>query len=883
MGSLREWLIRFGVLLTRRARAHDEDLRSELEFHRDMIEADLLKRGVEPAAARREARLRVGGPTQLLDQYGDQRSWRLGESLLQDARYGLRSLGRTPGFTIAAVVTLALGIGATTTVLTVSRAVLIEPLPYTTASRLVMISEDASEDGLGNIGFGTFTEFRDRTRSFTAMAAIRSWQTTLVTSEAERLAGMRVSWNYFDLLGASPALGRTFTAVDDHPDRWRVVVLSDALWRRRFGADPGVIGRTVRMNDLSFEVIGVMPPSFEDVLSARFYQPAEIWSALGYGPSLPYACRSCRHLKAIGTLTPGSTIADASADLDVTRRAQANQFPSDYGVGMGRAVPLRDVISGPVRPALLMLLAAAGFVLLIACANVASLLLARATSRTKELAVRAALGAGRGRIVRQLLTESLLLWTLSGIAGAGLAAVAVRALVANAPVDLPRAGSIVADGWLLAAALAIAAFTGLLFGAAPAITSSRILARSLRGEGRATTGGATRLRQILVIADLAVALVLLVGAGLMTRSVSRLLDVDPGFNPAGVLTTQFSLVGTAYRDDAAVRTFIDRLVERVGALPGVDSVAVSGQVPMGGNRDQFGIYLEGLEPDRGGDAPDAERYSVTPDYFAVMQIPLRRGRLLLPSDGPSSEPVALVSETAARTLFKGHDPVGRRMKVGSSPGTPWRTIVGIVGDVRHAQLSETTVPQMYLPQSQFTDSFLVLSVRTTLADPTRLTPDVRSVLRELDPSVPMYSVAALDALVARSSARPRFVSMLLGGFSGVSLLLAAVGLYGVVSFTVSRRTREVGVRIALGARPAHILAMVFGSGAATVGIGVLAGLALALPMARLIEAELFAVMPFDLPTLAGAVVALLLVAATAHLVPIRRALKVDPTVALREE
>ena len=883
MGYLREWLTRLGVLLARRARSRDDDLRTELEFHREMIEADLLQRGVEPSAAHREARIRVGGTTQLLDQYGDQRSWRLGESFLQDLRYGLRSFARTPGFTIAAVVTLALGIGATTTVLTVVRAVLIEPLPYTTASRLAMISEDVSGQGLGNIGFGTYIEFRDRTRSFSAMAAVRSWQTTLVTSEAERLAGMRVSWNYFELLGATPALGRTFTAADDHPDRWRVVVLSDALWRRRFGADPGVVGRRVQMNDLSFEVIGVMPPAFEDVLSERFYQPAEIWSALGYAPSLSYACRSCRHLKAIGALAPGSTAADASAELGLIRTALATQFPSDYGDASEFAVPLGEAIAGPVRPALLILLAAAGFVLLIACANVASLLLARATSRTKELAVRAALGAGRGRIVRQLATESLLLWTLGGIAGAGLAAVAVRLLVANAPVDLPRAESIVADGWVLAAALAIAALTGLLFGAAPALTSSRTLARGLHGEGRGTTGGSTRLRQGLVIADLAVALVLLVGAGLMTRSVSRLLDVNPGFNPEGVLTAQFSLVGSAYREDAAVRTFIDRLMERVGALPGVESVAAAGQVPMGGNRDQFGVYLEGVEPARGGDALSTERYSVTPDYFGVMQIPLVRGRLLLPTDSASSEPVVLVSETAARSLFNGLDPIGRRMKVGGSPGTPWRTVVGIVGDVRHVQLSEITSPQMYLPQSQFTDSFLVLAIRTSLSDPARLTAEVRGALRELDPSVPMYDVATLDALVGKSSARARFVSTLLRGFSGVSLLLAAVGLYGVVSFAVARRTREVGVRVALGARPAHILRMVFGAGATTVGIGILAGLALALPMARLIEAELFAVRPFDLPTLVSAVTALLLVAGVAHLVPMRRALGVDPTIALREE
>jgi putative ABC transport system permease protein len=881
VGRVREWAARLGALLTRRERDGEDALRAELEFHRDQLEADLVRSGLEPGVARREAARRLGGMTQVAEAWADQRSWGPGEALVQDVRYALRGFRRTPGFTTAAVATLALGIGATTAVLTVAHALLIRPLPYAAPDRLTVVSE-GPEGTMANIGFGTFTELRDRAQTLQGIAAIRSWQATLVTSEAERLQGMRVSWNYFELLGVDPALGRRFTNADDHPDRWRVVLLSDGLWRRRFGADPRVIGQTIRMNDLTFEIIGVMPAGFDDLLSDRFYRAAEIWAPLGYAASVPSACRSCRHLKAVAGLAPGRGPADASAELDAIRTSLAAQFPADYGDGSMAVRPLAQVIAGDVRTPLVVLLGAATFVLLIACANVASLLLARGSARSRELAVRSALGAGRGRILRQLVTESLLLWSLGGIAGAALAALAVRTLVAASPVDLPRAATIVADGPVLLSAIAVAVVTGLLFGVIPALVSSRGLGVTLSST-RSVTSGSTRLRQALIAVDLAVAIVLLVGAGLMTRSVARLLDVDPGFNPDGVLTAQFSLVGTAYREDAPVRTFIDQLVARAAVLPGVSAAAAAGQVPMGGNRDQFGIYVEGLEPARGGDAPSAERYSVTPDYFRVMEIPLVRGRLFAAWDRSTSDPVVVLSETAARTLFTGLDPIGRRLRVGSSPGTPWRTVVGIVGDVRHTELSETAWPQLYLPQSQFTDSFLVLTLRTATEDPAELAPAVRRILKEMDPAVPMYDVARLDALVAATSKRKTFVAGLLGTFSVVSLMLAAVGLYGVVSYAVAGRTREVGLRMALGAGPGRILRMVFGTAAVPFAAGLTGGLLLSLPLGFWLRSELYEVEPIDPVTLAVAMSTILLVAGIAHLVPIRRALRIDPTVALRDE
>jgi putative ABC transport system permease protein len=886
MGNLRAALLRAWGFVTRRGGLREADLQTELQFHTDMLASDLRRQGMTPGDAAREARLRLGGPTQVVEAYGDQRSIPAAESLLQDVRYAVRTYRRAPALTLAALVTLALGVGATTSIFSVVNTVLLRPLPYANPDRLVGVGDGASDSGYDNVGYATFADYRDRNRSFERMVAVRSWQTTLVTTEAERLAGMRVSWNYFDMLGVRPALGRTFRKEDDRRDGWRVLVLSDSLWRRRFNADPAVIGRTLRMNDQQYEIVGVMPAGFDDVISARFYKPAELWAALGYDPSLPYACRSCQHLKAFGQLRPGVTAKQATDDLAAVRAELTRQWPAEYDqkthIGI---VPLQDAVSGPVKEPLYVLLAAVGFVLLIACANVANLLLARGMSRSREMAVRAALGAGRARLVRQLVTESLLLWTVGGAAGVALGALLLRALADLAPVDLPRAAAIGIDGSVLAFSALLSIATGLIFGLVPALNSAPLrLTQALGSNTRASVGSSSRrARHALVIVDLAVALVLLVGAGLMLKSVGRLVSVDPGFNSAGVLTAQFSLIGEAYREDPAVYAFIERVVDRVKALPGVTAAAAAGQVPMGGNGDRYGLHIEGLEPANPAEAPSPERYSVTPDYFKVMQIPLRRGRLLTQADTTTSAPVMLISETAARTLFQGHDPIGRRVHVGDPTGSPWRTIVGIVGDVRHADLAEKVWPQMYFPQSQLTDSYIVLAIRTSTSDPAALAPAVRAIVHEADPTVPVYDVATLEALLAKSVTRRRFVMLLLVGFAGVSLLLAAVGLYGVISYTVAQRTREVGLRIALGAGRAHIFRLVLGAGAITLVAGVTAGLVASLVVTRFLQGQLFQVEPLDPGAIAGAVAALGVVAVAAHLVPIRRALRVDPTIALRQD
>jgi putative ABC transport system permease protein len=882
MATPRELAKRIAGLL--RGRRADDELRDELRFHTDMLEDDLRRRGVEPLEARRLARAQLGGVAQVSEAYGDQRTLPWIEALGQDLRYGVRMLARTPSLTFAAVLTLALGIGATTAIFSVVHAVLLRPLPYVQPDRLVTFGDAQSDGQPSNIGFATWQDYRDRTRAFESTALIRSWLPTLsLEGEAERIPAVRVSWNFFDMLGARPALGRSFRADEDAPDRSGVVIISDGLWRRRFGADPNAVGRTVRMNDRDYQVVGVMPPGFEPLISQHFYTRAEMWGVLGYDTTLPYACRGCQHLRAVGRLRAGVTVPAAKADLDAIRTQLAEQYPDEYPRGGLSAVRLQDKLAGPVRGTLITLLVAVGLVLLIACANVANLLLARATERSREMAVRAALGAGRGRLLRQLITESLVLAAVGGALGVATAALGVSSLAELAPVSIPRLDQAGIDTPVLLFAAFVSIATGVLFGTAPARRGAGVdLQSTLSARSRTSVAGGDRGRRLLIVADLALALVLLSGAGLMLKSVSRLWGVDPGFDPHGVLTLQYSLVGAAYREDPAVLAFTERVVERVDALPGAEAVAAAGQIPMGGNGDTWGFHIQGRVPANTSESPSVERYSVTPDYFRVMRIPIKRGRGFSPSDRPDSQPVIVVSESTARALWPGGDPIGHRVRTGDPERGPWRTVIGIAGDVRHTGLDTPATMQMYLPQSQVTDSYVVLVVRTDAA-PEGLASAARAIIREIDPAVPVYDVAVLQDLVARSVAPRQFVSRLLGGFAGLAVLLAAVGLYGVVSYTVAQRRRELALRVALGADRAEILRLIAGVGVRTVAAGVAVGLVGSILLVRLMGTLLFEVEAGDPQTLMAATAVLVAVASAAHWVPARRALQVDPAVALRQD
>ncbi len=864
----------------------DRDLRQELGFHLEMLERRHRDRGLSPADARRAARLELGGEAQIAEAWRDQRSIPAFETLRQDVRYGFRMLRRTPGFTASALITLALGIGANTAIFTIVDAVLLRPLPYADPDRLMTVGDRNPQGFSSNVGFATVVDWRERSRSFESFAMMRSWMPTLLTNgEAERLPAVRVSWNYFEMMGVRPILGRAFKADDDRPDHWRVLLLSESLWRRRFGADPTVVGRTVVMNDREYRIVGVMPASFEPLDARRYYNAAaELWAPIGYELGGDSACRSCQHLRGFGRLEPGVSVAAATAEMNAIREQMRREHPNDYDAGSIAIVPLRDALTGDVRTALLVLLGAVAFVLLIACANVANLLLARSVTRQRELALRAVLGAARGRIVRQLLTECMMLSAGGAVAGIALAMLGLRGLSSLAPVSLPRLNEVTIDGRVLAFTLIVAALTSVVFGLLPAWRGATAgIQQRLAIDSRTSTGGPSRARSALVIADLVLALVLLAAAGLMLRTVVALTHASPGFNADRILSLQFSLVGKAYAEDPGVVAFQDRTLERLRAIPGVERVALAGQIPFGGNADCWGFHAKGRMKPNTIDDPCVERYSITPEYLQVMDIPVVAGRSFTVADTATAQPVIVISQSTAKAIWGNENPLGGQVRIGDAISGPWRTVVGVVGDVHHDDLTEPPQPAMYLPQAQNTDSFLTAVVKSSAGDAARLAPAVRMALRDLDPAVPVYDIATLASLIEKSSAQRLFVMRLLGGFAVVAVLLAAIGLYGVVSYGVTQRTREVGVRVALGARPADILRLVLSSGLVLVGVGLAAGLAAAAAATRFLGALVFGVSRTDPLTFASAGLLLAAVALLAHWVPLTRALRIDPAVALRQE
>ena len=806
---------------------------------------------------------------------------------LQDLSYAARTLRKSPGYAAVALATLALGIGASTAIFSVLDAVLLRPLPYAGGDRLVMVGDRNESPGggsPGNVGFANYVELRDRNRTFDTMAAVRFWQPTLVTDGvAELLPAMRVSANYFSMLGVRPALGQDFRPEDDRPDSWRVVILSDGLWRQSFGADPSVVGRVIRMDGNSYRVIGVLPPDYEPLVSTRYYKPARLWAPIGYDLSLPQACHSCQHLKALGRVAPGVTLEQARADLDGVRRRLALEHPLEYGEGSMDVAPLSREVTSGLRTPLIVLVGAVGFVLLIACANVANLTLARSLRRGPELAIRSALGASRGRLVRQLFAESLVLCAAGGALGFLLAGLLQSTLLRLAPVTLPRADQIAIDARVLGFAALASLTAAFLSGGVPALRASAArLSATLASESRGSAAsGVSRARRILTVAELALAVILVSAAFLMVRSMARLLDTPFGFSTHRVLTLGLSTPADA-TTDAAIVAFQDRLLESVRALPEVEAVALVSQVPLGGNGDYYGFHVEGRMRSNPAEDPSVERYSVTPDYFRAMGVPLRRGRAFTAEDRADSPAVMIVSESTARTLFPGRDPIGERVRIGSAREGPWRTIVGVAGDVRHVDVALAPTPQMYLPQAQVTDGLLSLVVLARTANPASLTASIRGEVHALDPGVPIFDVASMDERVARSAAPRRFVMRILGAFALAALALAALGLYGVVAHSVGQRTREIGIRMALGATPRDIARLVLVGGSGLIAFGLAAGLLGAFGATRFLAAILYEVRPGDPASLAAAAAVLAAAALAAHWFPARRAARLDPVTALRK-
>jgi putative ABC transport system permease protein len=804
------------------------------------------------------------------------------DRLRQDLRFAIRQLSRNPGFALLAVLTLALGIGANTAIFSVVQGVVLRPLPFAEAERMVMLYTGYPDDETRYpLSPPDFMSYHDDARSFSGVAAVSPTQQTLTgIDEPTWVRVGRVSADLFEVMGVAPVVGRGFRAEENVPGQDRVAILTHAYWQTRFGGDPSVLGHTLSLDGISREVVGVLPPEFDFPGERDLYHP------LAYGETFNSTTAQGRrgeYLTVVARLRPGISPEEASAEVHAINQRLQVEFPETNSENIGISmVPLRDHLLGDVRGPLLMLLGAVGLVLLIACVNVANLLLARATTRRGELAIRTALGAGRGRVVGQLLTESLLLGVLGGAAGLVFAVWGTQALTSVAPQGIPRLDAIRMDAVVIAFAAAISLGTGLLFGLLPAIQVTRGSPQRALREGGPGAGGrpaGNRARRTLVVTEMAVAVILLVGAGLLIRSFLGLTSVDPGFQSDQLVTFSISLPASSYEAGPAVRQFYPALMERIEALPGVQAASAGSEVPLGGTGNILGFSIENQEPPAPGFVLDAAATAVLPGYFSTLGIPVRRGRPLDSGDRFESPEVLVINEAFAQRYFPGEEPVGRRISLG---GDDWWEIVGVVGNAPQYGLDRPVRPAIYMPHEQFTTRSLIMVVRAG-GDPLALATVLRGEVAALDPNLPIRQFATGENLVSEAMSQPRFYTTLLAIFAAVALVLAAVGTFGVISYMVTQRTREFGIRVALGARPADVLGMVVrqGAGMAAVGIGV--GLVAAAGLSRFLGGLLHDVGALD-PIAFGSVALLLLgVALLASYLPAHRATRADPMVALRAE
>jgi putative ABC transport system permease protein len=813
------------------------------------------------------------------------------ETLLNDIRYGIRSLLKRPSFTAVAVVTLALGIGANTAIFSVVNGVLLRPLPFVSPDRLVMLwgvdKQGPSEKV--PVSHPNFVDWRSRNQVFEQLAGFASGEMTLTgRGDPLRLRGALVTANLFPLLGVTPQRGRTFLPEEDQPGT-HVVILSHGFWQRRFGSDPNVLQQTLTLDGQAFAVVGVMPPGFAFPLKN---EPAEFWISAALnseGPAPLATQRGNLSLNVVGRLRPGVTPAQAQAEMETIVGNLAREYP-DTNEGLGvRTVPLHEELVGDVRRGLLILFGAVVCVLLIACANVANLLLAQATGRHKEIAIRAAVGASRGRIIRQLLVESLLLALCGGALGLLLAGRGTELLVALLPEGLPPLAAIGVDQRVLAFTILFSLVAGVAFGLAPAWQASRTdLTAALKEGGHGAGVGLRhmRVREALVVAEIAIALILLTGAGLLINSFLRLQQVKPGFDPHNVLTFNLSLPTTRYPQPHQVSSFYQQLVAHLEALPGVTAAGVVSPLPLSGRNASVGFSIEGVAHAASNPFPFVSNFRrVDPGYFKTMGIQIRNGRGFIAPDNLNSTPVAIVNETFARQFFPAQNPVGKRITPGymmDDRGPLTREIVGVVADVKHVRLSDAPLPELYVSQAQLPLESVTVVARTS-GDPNGLISAARNEVQALDRDLPLSDVKTLNEYLGASVARPRFNMLLLGLFAAVALILTAVGLYGVMAFTVTQRTHEIGIRLALGAQKTNVLGLMVRSGVTLALVGVAIGLAGSFALTRLLTTLLFGVTPTDPMTFATVSLGLILVALLACYVPARRATKVDPLVALRYE
>jgi putative ABC transport system permease protein len=801
--------------------------------------------------------------------------------LLRHVRFALRALRRNPGFSAVAILTMALGIGATAAIFSVIHGVLLRPLSFADPDRVAMVWLDNHQIGVRTdiTSYPYYREWRDGSHRFADMAAYaRAARNVTGDGEAERVRGAAVTANFFDVMGVVPLHGRGFVADEEYPGADASVVLSHQLWQRRYAGDAGVIGQTIQLNDRDHAVVGVMSAGF------RFPDEADFWLPLAPSEALRDNAGAF-WLYVVGRLAPGASVAAAQTEMAGVNARLAEAYPDQTAFGI-YVQPVREHLFGDVRSPLLLLLGAVGFVLLIGCANVANLLLARAAAREREMALRTALGASRGAILRQLLVESSVLAVLGGAVGLALAYTGVKVFQAIAPTDIPRLADVAVDGTVLAFALAVSVLTGLLFGLAPATQAARGGGQALRDGARGVAGARSgrRTRSVLIAGEVALALVLLVGAGLLARSLATLNAIDMGFaEPHRVLTADLTPAGEEFRDPARVLAFYDEVLDRLAGLPGVEVAAASSSILLPALANSGWFTIEGRPVQRVEERIEVTIDAVTPGYFQAVGTPLVRGRGFSPSDAAEAPLVAIINESMAREFWPGEDPIGQRYKYGSEASeSPWRTVVGVAADARRTSPVREARPSTFLPHAQVTYTGMTLALRAE-GRPIDLAPAVRREVRAVSPNVPVTRIATLDSMLGERLAGQRLTTLLAGGFSALALVLALIGIYGVVAYTVSQETRQIGVRLALGARAGSVVRLLLRQILVVVAAGATIGLAAALVLTRAMSGWLHGIASTDALTFAAVVLAIVVTAAVAAWIPARRAARVDPMVALREE
>ncbi len=799
---------------------------------------------------------------------------------ITDLRFAARVLRRAPTYAFAVIITLGLAIGATTAIFSIVEPVLLNPLPYPNADRLAFVWERNRDGTRDNIGFATYRDLVAASKTIEYAAAVGGWAPTISSpGTAERVAGDRVSWTYFRTLGLKPALGRDFLAEEDQPGRNQVVILSHRLWQRHFNGDSSVVGRAISVGGAPMTVLGVMPASLDNVISPD----VQIWRALGFA-NQPFACRTCHSLRMIARIRPGVTMAAAETELAAIHNRLERQYPTEYASVGASVVSVQGEMTREFKPALLALAGAVIIMLLIAVANVISLQLARAVRREDEFAVRTALGAGRSRLAGQLFVEGLVLAILGGAFGVIVARLTLPVLVARLPDQLPRLSAIHLNFAALGVVGAIVMGLSVVMGFAPVGRRSYDLATALRSGRRISGTGNHFVRATLVVTEVALAVVLLMSAGLVARSLVRLLSVDPGFDTTHLLTVEINSSGPQFATAAPVYAHHDRVRDAVRTLPGVTDVAVANQLPLSGQVDMYGVLDPENMPANPELAPNADRYAVSAEYLKLMRIPLLRGRTFTETDGAdTTHLVALVSTALAEQMWPGQDAIGKRIRLGGPKGLD-RTVIGVVGNIRHRGLDATVMRQFYVPERQwgFAENSENLLVRTS-GDPVALIAAVRRAVTAIDPTQPMTWAVTMEQMISRSTAQRRLALVLFGAFACAALLLAMAGIYGVLAGSVAERTREIGVRSALGATPANIIALIVGQGGRMMAVGIVLGVAGSFATTRFLRTLLFGIGPGDPATLTGVVVLLSATTIAACLIPARRASQVDPSRALRSD